>query len=607
MKPFPKYSLVILIALVLFIPMAQMKLELFDKQTLEGGITIAEKPEFKKDTYWDLSWQEDFGKYVNDNFGFRTWCVKLINQIRYSFFNHTKAPGVVVGKKGELFIESYIDDYIGRNYIGQSKINENVTKIKRLQDSLSARGKDLIVVFAPGKASYYPELLPDNYLRKQKDSTNYRVYAQAFAGKQVNFIDLNKWFFNNKANFKYKIYPKYGTHWNHYGMTVALDTIIKYIEHKRHINIPDLSYNIVNYSTKLKGNDFDIGILMNLLSPIKKDINPYPIYKITDKKENTSYTKPDVLVVGDSYWWCVVGDDLPKKFFREDEYWFYNRDIVFQNNQQKDKVKEVNLSSSLAQRDVVLLMATEATFYMFPYGFVDNAYKLYCEDNSKRLNDIKHDIQQNAEWYAKVTAKAAENNITLDKQMQLDAEYILSDELFKPKPTLESIMENIRNTPEWMKDVEAKAKENNIAVEEQLKKDAQWQLDNSGGNAKAAEDKPEETLESIIAYIKSDAKWMADIKAKAKENNISEEEQLKKDAQWQLDNKKGEHASTAPAGPATKAEEAKPNAALESIISYIKSDAKWMADIKAKAKENKISEEEQIKKDAQWQLEQKKK
>jgi hypothetical protein len=417
----------------------------------------------------------------------------------------------------------------------------------------------------------------------------------------------------------------------------------------------------VNYSTKLKGNDFDIGILMNLLSPIKKDINPYPIYKITNEKENVNYTKPDVLVVGDSYWWCVVGDDLPKKFFREDEYWFYNRDIVFQNNQQKDKVKEVNLASSLAQRDVVLLMATEATFYMFPYGFVDNAYKLYCADNSKRLNEIKNDIEQNQQWYIRVKAKGILNNNTPDKQLKLEAESVLSDELFKPKASLESVIENIRNTPIWMKDIEAKAKENNIPVEEQLKKDAQWQVDN---NAKAAESKSqsplesiiihimndayrmadirakakqhnlsegeqikqdaqwllendkdtykeeanttedqpsEETLESTMAYIKSDAKWMTDIKRKAKENKISMEEQLKKDAQWQLDNKKDEHKEEA------KTERARPSETLESVIAYIKSDAKWMADIKAKAKENKISVEEQIKKDAEWKLSEDKK
>ena len=527
MKQYQKYILIIIIAFALFVPMTQMNLNLFGVQTLEGGISIAEKPEFKRENYWNLTWQEDFSKYVNDNFGFRTWYVRLINQIRYSFFNHTKAPGVVIGKNGELFIESYIDDYIGKNYIGRSKIDETVSKIKRLQDSLSARGKDLIVVFAPGKASFYPELLPNNYLGKKKDSTNYNVYAKSLQDNHVNFIDMNKWFFENKNNFKYSVYPKYGTHWNHYGMTIAFDSIIKYIEHKRNINMPDLSYEIVNYNSKLKENDFDIGILMNLLCPIKKDVNPYPFYKI---EGGENFIKPDVLIVGDSYWWCVVGDNLPKQFFREDEYWFYNKDVIIQNNQQKDKVKELNLSSSLAKRDVIILMATEATFYMFPYGFSDNAYKLYCADNTKRLNEIKNDIKKNIEWYNKVIAKASDNKISIDKQMQLDAEFVLSDELFKSKKTLESFSEQIKGNAKWMEEIKIKAKINNISEEEQLKKDAQWQLDNT--------DKPIETLETIIAFIKKDSKWMEEIKTKAKNNKISIEEQITKDAQWKLDNTK---------------------------------------------------------------------
>ena len=119
MSRFYKHILISIIALALYVPMAEMKLTLFDPQTLEGGITVAERPSFEKEKYWDLSWQDGISKYVNDNFGFRTWYVRLINQIRYSFFSHTKAPGVVIGKNGELFIESYIDDYIGRNYIGQ--------------------------------------------------------------------------------------------------------------------------------------------------------------------------------------------------------------------------------------------------------------------------------------------------------------------------------------------------------------------------------------------------------------------------------------------------------------------------------------------------------
>jgi hypothetical protein len=469
-----KYILGFVIAISLLLPILQSNFEIFEIEPLEG-ITIAEKPKFKKENYWDLSWQEKYTTYLNDNFGLRAWLIRFYNQGQFELFNATKAPGVVIGKQGELFIESYIDDYIGRNFIGHSKITAQVQKIKTLQDSLNARGKDLIVVFAPGKASYYPELIPDRYINKKKDSSNYASYAKTFVQSGVNFIDLNKWFFENKNKFKHKVYPKYGTHWNHYGMCLGLDTILKYIEKKRNINIPDLDYSIVNYNTALKGNDFDIGVLTNLLMPIEKDANPYPVYKF---KTNTNNVKPDVLVVGDSYWWCPVGDNLPSRFFKEDEYWFYNKTQLI-NNEKRQEVKDINLSAALAKRDVVLLIATEATFYMFPYGFTDNAYKLYCQDNSKRLNEIINDIKKNSTWLASVAKKAEENSVSLDVQLKLDAEYILSSEIISPKETVEQIADRIRNDENWMKEIKKKAENNNISLEQQVKEDAQWTFDNT--------------------------------------------------------------------------------------------------------------------------------
>lgn len=469
-----KYVLGFIIGIALLLPILQSNFEIFELEPLEG-LTIAEKPKFKKESYWDLSWQEKYTTYLNDNFGLRPWLIRFYNQGQFELFNATKAPGVIIGKQGELFIESYIDDYIGRNFIGNSKINAEMLKIKTLQDSLKARGKDLIIVFAPGKASFYPELIPDRFIKKKKDSTNYNSYAKAFVQGGVNFIDLNKWFFESKNKFKNKVYPKYGTHWNHYGMSLGLDTILKYIEKKRNINIPDLDYSIVNYNTALKGNDFDIGVLTNLLVPIEKDANPYPVYKY---KSIAGDVKPDVLVVGDSYWWCPVGDNLPSHFFKEDEYWFYNKTQLI-NNEKRQEIKDINLSGALAKRDVVLLIATEATFYMFPYGFTDNAFKLYCNDNSKRLNEIITDIKKNATWLASIAKKAEENYVSLEAQLKMDAEYILSSEIISPKETVEQIADRIKNDENWMKEIKKKAENNNISVDQQVKEDAQWTFDNS--------------------------------------------------------------------------------------------------------------------------------
>lgn len=237
----------------------------------------------------------------------------------------------------------------------------------------------------------------------------------------------------------------------------------------------DWDYSVVSYNTALKGNDFDIGILMNLTYPIEADPNPYPVYKF--KNEEDAY-KPDVLVVGDSYWWCLVGKELPKHFFKEDEYWFYNKTQLVKNEKRGD-VKNLNLSASLAQRDVILLIATEATFYMFPYGFVDNAHKLYCQDNSKRLNELIANINYDKTWLQSVNKKALEHNISLNAQLKIEAEYLLSEELLNSKESVEDIIVRIKSDETWMNQIKKKAAEKNISVEQQIKEDAQWTFNNS--------------------------------------------------------------------------------------------------------------------------------
>src|ERR1700741_3952677 len=257
--------------------------------------------------FFDGSFQEGMNTYLNDHTGFRPWLVRLINEIRYKFFYLTKAPGVVIGKNGQLFIESYINNFIGINFIGKNKADENIYKIKTLQDSLKKYNTDLIIVFAPGKATYYAENIPDRYLSKKRDTTNYSYYSNGFNKLGVNFIDFNKYYKKYKSDI-YPIYPEYGTHWTTYGSAMALDSIMKYIEKKRGIDLPEFYYNTVTMSSDLKEREYDIGVLLNLFGPLPHEPMPYINYGYGQGPDKT---KPDVLAVGDSYWWCMVGDNIP--------------------------------------------------------------------------------------------------------------------------------------------------------------------------------------------------------------------------------------------------------------------------------------------------------
>lgn len=473
-KKYFKHFITILIGIFLFLPLIESKTNFIDVIPLQGDTSSVEMPVFSFENFTNAKWQENFSEYTNKNFGFRSLVVRCFNQIRYSFFNKITAPGIVVAKNGDLIIEAYIDEYIGKNFKGKSFISNVVEKIKRVQDSLKTRGTDLIVVFAPGRASFDPEIIPDSYIKEKKDSTNYSVYRGLMLKNKINFLDFNSWFSQNKNNFKHKIYPKYGAHWNHYGMCLALDSIIKYMEQLQGINLPDFDFSEVKYSSDLKNNDFDIGVLMNTLFPVKKDSNPYPQYKINGSANST---KPDVLFIGDSYWWCLVGENLPLNFFREDEYWFYYKQQLIQNKKIK-QVDKLNLQSSLASRKTVVIIASEATYHLFPFGFIDNVFKLYCEDHKARLVEILNNIYQNKEWYSSVLKKAEENHVSIEKQIKLDAEYVLSDEIFNPLLNMDSIVKLIIKNEEWMKEIQEKSKKNNISIEVQIKLDAKWYFEN---------------------------------------------------------------------------------------------------------------------------------
>ncbi|MEI7980570.1 MAG: hypothetical protein WCI71_02895, partial [Bacteroidota bacterium] len=107
-----------------------------------------------------------YKKAIGENFGFRTWLIKLKNQTDFSVFNMTEAPGVVIGKHGCLFIESYIKNYTGLTFKGPAKIDYEVSKLEAIQDELKKKNIDFLLIFAPGKATFSAEDIPDRY-RKQ--------------------------------------------------------------------------------------------------------------------------------------------------------------------------------------------------------------------------------------------------------------------------------------------------------------------------------------------------------------------------------------------------------------------------------------------------------
>lgn len=414
--------------LLLFLLMIQQRFQIFQLKPLKGSFALQEGPIFSINGWFDGSYQSQKQLYIEENIGFRNFFVRVNNQIAYSFFNHARANGVIVGKDNYLFEEEYINAYLGRNFIGRDSIVDKVQKLKMIQDTLKTMNIDLFVVLAAGKGTFYSEFIPKRYFSEKKSTTNYEVYLEEIKKNRVNHIDFNHWFLEMKDTSSYPLFPKCGIHWSNYGDLLAADSIVKYIQTIRRIIMPEIRINNIELPDSVRDPDDDIERGMNLLFNIPDLKMAYPSFTII-KDSNTVETK--VLTIADSYYWNMFNWGISKKVFNHGQFWYYSKQIYPDSYDKPVTVDEINFKKEIEKNDVILLMSTDALLGKFAYGFIELAFDAYFGDSTSEFNNfeasVKHyenAIRNTPEWLEKVKEKAIEKNISLDEMIRKDAEYM---------------------------------------------------------------------------------------------------------------------------------------------------------------------------------------
>ena len=346
-------------------------------EKLNGAIKKVSKPSFNITSWFDGSFQTQLEAYASDRFMLRNLFVRINNQIAYTFFNEAKANGVIVGKKDYLYEEAYILAHLGRDFIGQPKIKDRVEKLKFLQDTLKKINKDLIVILAAGKGSFYPEYIPDKYNPEDKSINNYQTYRNELLESNVNLIDYNDWFLKMKDTSSICLYPKCGTHWSKYGEVLVADSILNYIEQLRNIKIPEIEILQIDYLDTPYDTDDDIEKGMNLLYDIP-DLKM--AYAITNFVKDSTKTEPKVLVIADSFYWGMYNMGMSREAFNKSEFWFYHNQRFSHNLLEIEEVSELDYQKALEENDVIILMTTEANLKYFPWGFIKKAQEIYSKE-----------------------------------------------------------------------------------------------------------------------------------------------------------------------------------------------------------------------------------
>ena len=436
MENFKKIGFLLLLA-VLFLPMLQTIFHFVDEKPLDGAFVEAEKPEVSLKTLFNETAQDPLMTWCTEQTGFRKPMIRLNNQLLYSAFGKVSAIGPVKGKDGYTFFEeSYIISYTGETYLGKEKIQENTRQLKLIQDMLRTKGITLLPVFVLGKASYYPEFIPDKYIAKRHETNNYQEYLKAFENQGVEMLDFNRYFCHWKGTEDHPIYCNLSAHWTVYAASLAMDSLVRYMEDKTQQT--QAHFQIEGFDTTyLMNQDDDLYRMMNLLFSMKHNTIDQPRFSFTE-----GY-KPKVLAISDSYWWTVWAWNvaLPENLFSDGGFWFYNK-TIYPERTPIQNVESIDYKQEIENQDFVLLVCTEATNHLWPYGFIerylsgyDNVFRykqpeqydaadsLYAIYRNGEISTIMQRIQASPEWLESVTNQAEEKGIGLEQSLWENAEY----------------------------------------------------------------------------------------------------------------------------------------------------------------------------------------
>ena len=346
---------------------------------LKGEFIAVEKPQLSLDTWLSGQFQEQFMKHYEQDLALHPLLIKLRNQTGYSLFNEINAAGIEKGKDNVLFDNGYIKTYMGEDFIGDQAIKRKVEMLAYVQAELKKRNIDLVFVMAPGKASVLPEYIPGKYDLTKKTRSNYEAFSEEFLKQNINHLNITKYFLERKATAPYPLFTKCGVHWSGYGATLAADTTFKYLEKLRKINLPDFYDAGGEESFIPRSTDADIGELTNLMVDIPSDKMYYP--KIVFKTD-TSKTKPNLLVIGDSFVWSWIGfyAYIPNLFNERSVFWYYNHETGWSaNGNGKVLTKDLSLKNETLSRDVIMIINTEAS--------LNNAGQFFIEQMFEMLNN----------------------------------------------------------------------------------------------------------------------------------------------------------------------------------------------------------------------------
>ena len=394
---------------------------------------VVEKQELTFKTYLDGSYQEYLANLARQKTGFREFFSRCHNQIAYSCFGKIANKNVVKGLHHEFYLKGCLDDVTGKllakqyGTVENAKVDaqKNVEETLTLIDSLRQHGTQFLFVFCPTKTVVYPEYLPEAIKDSVLDFSLAEYYIELFKENDIPHIDFYNYFKTLKDTFPYPLYTRIGSHWSEATIPFVADSILRKLEAETGYHFPAIEVIDPNLTRDYSDQDGELETHIDILLPLSKPKASRPVFALQD---TLGKDRPNLLVVGDGYFTPLQGSCFVDAFKRWD-FWLYNQTSISSRPELNWKYLNQlqNTAETLKQADIVIALYTSNYLLNFMSGFTQSALQLYESggvQEQEAIQSIMESIKNDPQWYGSIQQQAKERGISVEENLRRNAVYV---------------------------------------------------------------------------------------------------------------------------------------------------------------------------------------
>ncbi len=169
---------------------------------------------------------EDFSRWFEDHFGFRSTLVRWYGESRLFWLGVSPSSAVILGRDRWLFYgdDSGLDDYVAQTPFTRDELDEWRTTLSDTRAWLAARGTAFVFTVAPDKHVIYPDQMPSSIRRIGRTTRTDELLTELQRDASLVVVDVRPALL--RARTHERVYHMTDTHWNDRGAFAAYEQIV---------------------------------------------------------------------------------------------------------------------------------------------------------------------------------------------------------------------------------------------------------------------------------------------------------------------------------------------------------------------------------------------